>query len=303
MTADTDIASPSTPLASPDAGDGLERRFSIVPWLLFAPGLIALLLFFILPLANLAVTSLHPHLGMGAVGIDWTLENYIEFFQDYYYFELLIGTFALAGTVVLLSAVIGCPVAYFLARTRTGWRGVLTFIVVAPLMISAVVRNLGWFPILGESGLINWLLLGSGLIDQPVKLLHNRTGVVIGLVHALSPFMILSLMTVIQRIPRELEEAALSLGASPFATFRMVVLPLSKIGFLTGGALVFTISLSAFMTTSMMGGRRVQIIATYVEQQFRSLLNYPAGATATVVLLFVTLAVVTVALRAERRSA
>lgn len=269
---------------------------------LLAPAVIVLTLVFFAPLINLGAASLRAHEGMGVIGNTVTLGNYAEFFGDIYYWGLLLNTFAIAAGVILVTTAIGYPVAYFLARTRSRWRGTIMFIVVAPLMISAVVRNLGWFPLLGESGFINWLLLTLGIVQQPLRLIYNTTGVIIGLSHALSPFMILSLTTVIQKIPLELEEAALSLGARPFTAFRLVILPLSTTGLLTGGALVFTISLSAFMTTSMLGGGRVQTIATYVAEQFRALLNYPAGATAAIILLVITLAIAIGVGRIEARA-
>ena len=107
--------------------------------------------------------------------------------------------------MVSICLVIGFPVAYFLARTRSRWRGTLIFIVVSPLLISVVIRNLGWLPVLGSSGVVNWLLVSLHILKEPVQLINNYIGVVIGLTHALSPFMILSLMTVIQRIEPETE--------------------------------------------------------------------------------------------------
>ena len=270
-------------------------------WLWLLPGLAVLAAVFAAPLMLLVGTSLHPHEGMGQVGEAWTLRNYSVLAADGFYWRLLFDTLVLATVVTGISLVFSFPVAYVLCRAPSAWRGVLTFIVIGPLMISAVVRNLGWFPILGDSGVLNWLLLGSGLVDQPVKLMHNFTGVVIGLVHALTPFMVLSLTTVLQKVSRDLEEVALSLGARPWQMVWLVLVPLSRPGLLAGGALVFTAALSAFMTPSMMGGRRVQVMATYVEQQYRALLNYPAGSAVAVLLLVLALLFTALTLRADRR--
>jgi len=267
---------------------------------LAVPAVVTLLLVFVLPLAFLASNSLHPGGSMGRIGPAWTLDNYLRFLGDGFYLGILLDTLAIGLLVVAICAVIGYPVAYFLARTRSRWRGALTFAVLAPMLISVVVRNLGWLPVLGDSGLVNWLLLSLGLTDQPVKLVYNLTGVVIGLVHALSPFMIMSLITVIRRIEPALEEASINLGAGPFETFWRVVLPLSRPGLLAGSLLVFTLSIAAYITPAMMGGKRVLVMAVFIEQQVRSVLNYPFGATAAVVLLSVVTAATLLALRIGR---
>jgi len=267
---------------------------------LILPAVLVLALVFVLPIGQLFLNSFHHHAGMGTVDPVWTLENYIKFLGDPFYYGILIETFMLGFTVVSICLVIGFPVAYFLARTRSRWRSTLIFVVVSPLLISVVIRNLGWLPVLGSSGVINWLLLNLHIVSEPLRMINNYTGVVIGLTHALSPFMILSLMTVIQRIEPEIEEAAINLGASPFETFWRIVVPLSRPGVLAGYLLVFTVVLSAFTTPGMMGGNRVLVMSTYIGQQIRTVLNYPFGAMAAVVLMLVTTAITLVALRLSR---
>jgi putative spermidine/putrescine transport system permease protein len=234
---------------------------------------------------------------MGIVDPAWTLDNYLKFLGDPFYYGILLDTLLLGVVVVSICLVIGFPVAYFLARTRSRWRGTLIFVVVSPLLISVVIRNVGWLPVLGSSGVINWLLLNLHIVSEPVRMISNFTGVVIGLVHALSPFMILSLMTVIQRIEPEIEEASINLGASPIETFWRIVVPLSRPGVLAGYLLVFTVVLSAFTTPGMMGGNRVLVMSTYISQQIRTVLNYPFGAMASVVLMLVTTVITVIALR------
>ena len=265
--------------------------------LLLLPGLLFLVLVFLLPTAILASNSLHLSAGLGQLQEGLTLENYVAFLTDFFYLEVLLDTFYLGIIVVTLCAVIGYPVAYFLARTTSAWRSTLVFLVVAPLLITNVIRNLGWLPILSDSGLVNSVLLGIGIIGEPLKLVGNFTGVVIGLVHALLPFMIISLMAVIQRIEPELEEASINLGAGPLVTFWRVLLPLSRPGLLAGYLFVFTIAISAFVTPGMLGGKRVLVMATYIEQQFRAVLNYAFGATAAVILLVVSAGLTLLALR------
>jgi putative spermidine/putrescine transport system permease protein len=264
---------------------------------LILPAVLVLTVVFVLPIGQLALNSFHRNAGMGVVDDAWTLDNYIKFLSDPFYYGILIDTLLLGIIVVSICLVIGFPVAYFLARTRSRWRGVLIFVVVSPLLISVVIRNLGWLPVLGSSGVVNWVLLNLHIVSEPVRMISNYTGVVIGLVHALSPFMILSLMTVIQRIEPEIEEASINLGASPFETFWRIVVPLSRPGVLAGYLLVFTVVLSAFTTPGMMGGNRVLVMSTYIGQQIRTVLNYPFAAMAAVILMLVTTITTLIALR------
>ncbi|MDF3074906.1 MAG: ABC-type spermidine/putrescine transporter, permease [Alphaproteobacteria bacterium] len=276
----------------------LPRRLPKRGWGgLIVPAVLVLLIVFVLPIGQLALNSLHVKAGPGMIDPTWTLDNYIRFLSDPFYYGILLETFILGIVVVSICLVIGFPVAYFLARTRSRWRGALIFAVVSPLLISVVIRNLGWLPVLGSSGVINWLLLSLGILSQPVQLINNYTGVVIGLTHALSPFMILSLMTVIQRIEPEIEEASINLGASPLETFWRIVVPLSRPGVLAGYLLVFTVVLSAFTTPGMMGGNRVLVMSTYIGQQIRTALNYPFAAMAAIILMLVTTLTTLIALR------
>lgn len=268
------------------------------PWiLLLAPAVIALTLVFFIPLLILASNSFHRDAGFGQISPEFTLINYWNFATDSFYLGILFETFLLATIVVTICAIIGYPVAYYLVRSTFKFKAILIFLVVSPLLISAVIRNLGWIPILGGNGLINWLLIKAGLISQPIQLVGNFTGVVIGLVHALLPFMIMSLMTVIQRIEPELEEASISLGATPMRTFWRVLLPLSTSGLMSGYLLVFTIAISAFVTPGMLGGKRVLVMATYIDQQIRTVLNYATAATAAVILMLVAGTLTIIALR------
>jgi putative spermidine/putrescine transport system permease protein len=253
-------------------------------WMLL-PAAIVLCAIFIAPIADLILASFHQMTGPGQTGTAFTFANYWTFLTDSFYFEILLRTCWLGLLVVGFCLLIGYPVAYFLARTQSRWRGFALFLVISPLLISAVVRNMGWFPLLDQSGLLNWVLLELGLISSPLRLINNFTGVVIGLVHALLPFMILTLTTVIQRIEVDLEEAAASLGAGPLRVFWRILLPLSLPGVVSGSLIVFTMTISAYTTPAILGGNRVLVMATYIAQQFRTVLNYPAGGTAAAILL------------------
>ncbi len=259
-------------------------RTDVWLWILL-PTVAVFGLIFVVPIMDLMLISFHDMTGPGQVGTAVTLENYRLFLTDSFFLEILLRTCWLGFLVVGCCLIIGYPVAYYLARTRSRWRGLALFFVISPLLISAIVRNIGWFPLLSQTGVVNWVLLEIGIVSAPLRLVSNFTGVVIGLVHALLPFMILTLTTVIQRIDRDLEEAAANLGAGPFEAFWRVLLPLSLPGVVSGSLLVFTMAISAYTTPAILGGNRVLVMATYIAQQFRTVLDYPAGATAAALLL------------------
>lgn len=272
------------------------RRISIWQWLLL-PAVAVLGIIFILPLTELILTSFHEMAGPGQVGTAFTLANYQAFITDTFFLEILLRTVWLGLLVVAWCLVVGYPVAYYIARSKSRWRGLALFLVISPLLVSAIVRNIGWYPLLSQSGLVNWVLLKIGIVSSPLRLISNFTGVVIGLVHALLPFMILTLTTVIQRIDSDLEEAAANLGAGPAEVFWRVLMPLSLPGMVSGSLLVFTMAISAYTTPAILGGNRVLVMATYIAQQFRTVLDYPAGATAAAILLVFACVLTVFALR------
>jgi putative spermidine/putrescine transport system permease protein len=260
-------------------------------WSAFAiPGMAMLAIVFVVPMCLLVLYSFRRDVGRGRLSTDFTIENYINFLSDPFYYGILLDTFVLAFLVAGICVILGYPVAYFLARLESRWRGLLIFLVASPLLISVVIRNLGWVPILGTNGAINAILRKLGLIGEPLMLMNNFVGVVIGLTHALLPFMILMLMAVIQRIHPSFEDAATNLGASRFYTFRRVTLPLSRRGLFAGFLLVFTVAVSSYTTPAIMGGKRVLIMATLIEQQVRSVLHYAFGGAAAIVLMIVAVA-------------
>jgi len=268
------------------------------PWLwILLPTLAVFGLIFAAPLADLILLSFHHMSGPAQVDAAFTLVNYRAFVTDPFYLEMLLRTCGLGMLVTLGCLVVGYPVAYYLARTPSRWRGFALFLVISPLLVSAIVRNIGWFPLLSQSGAVNWLLLKLGLIAAPLSLINNFTGVVIGLIHALLPFMILTLTTVIQRIEGDLEEAAANLGAGPLQTFWRVLLPLSLPGVVSGSLLVFAMAISAYTTPAILGGNRVLVMATYIAQQFHTVLNYPAGGTAAALLLVFAIVLTALALQ------
>jgi putative spermidine/putrescine transport system permease protein len=189
--------------------------------------------------------------------------------------------------------VLGYVVALYLVRSlrsRTARR--LTYlIVVAPLFTSSIVRSFGWMVGLGNNGFLNRWLLDLGIVDRPVRLIFNETGVVIALTHILLPFMVLSIAAVLQNIDPALEEAAMDLGASRLTTFLTVTLPLSLPGVLAGSLIVFTLAMSAYVTPAVLSGGRLKVVPMLIYEQYISVFDWGFGAAMAMILLALTLAI------------
>jgi putative spermidine/putrescine transport system permease protein len=175
-------------------------------------------------------------------------------------------------------------------------------IVIGPLLISVVVRTLGWEILLGNNGVINDALRALDITQEPIRFVFTMTGVIVALTHVLVPFMVMSVWATLQKLDPQVEWAGLSLGSSPMRVFRRVVLPQILPGVLSGSIIVFALSASAFATPALIGGRRLKVVATAAYDEFLGTLNWPLGASIVVLLLIANVAIVMGCSRlAERR--
>jgi len=243
--------------------------------ILALPASLLLIGFFISPLVYVFLKNI------SADGLTF----YIKFFSDEFYRGILIDTVYTAFKVTFLTLLLGYPTAYFIARTKSKIKNALLIATVFPFLVSALVRAYGWMVILGENGLFNQLMMSLGLIQKPLKILYTMNGVTIGLVHLLIPYMILSIASVIQNIDPNLESAAESLGANRWQTFKKVILPLSLPGVITGSILVFTVSMTAFVTPKLLGGARVKLMSTMVHQEVQVTFNWSMASAISFILL------------------
>jgi putative spermidine/putrescine transport system permease protein len=271
-------------------------------WLLLAPALLLLLVAFVAPVGLLVPMSVRPYVPLVGITSGVTIGHYAKLLTDSYYLEIIGRTLALGLAVTLLTLLIGYPVAYFLARTRSRARHWLTILVVFPLLLNLVVRTFGWIALLAQNGLVNQTLQMLGLADGPVKMLFNFTGVLIGMLHIFLPFMVLVLIGAIQNIPRDLEDAARALGASWGSAFLRVTLPLSAPGIASGSILVFVLTISALVTPRLLGGPTYQVMATLIYDEFLQRLNWPAGSAQSLLLTLMVLVLVFLSGRLARRT-
>lgn len=260
------------------------------PWWLSGPALLLFTALLLVPLALTAVLSFNVYdPATGPKAGEFTLAHYALVFSDSYYLGIFWRTFWVSGLVTLICVVIGAPEAYVLSRMRNPWRSILLLVVLAPLLVSVVVRAFGWSMLLGPEGAVNGLLdlLGIG----PVKILYTNAAVVIALVHVMLPFMVIPVWTSLQKLDPGVENAALSLNATPFTTLRRIVLPQVMPGILSGSLIVFGLAASSFAIPGLLGGRRLKMVATIVYDEYLSELNWPLGAAVALVLLVANLVV------------
>ena len=271
-------------------------------WWLLAPALLLLLAAFVLPVGMMVPMSFRPYVPLVGITDGFTVRYYTRLLTDSYYLEIIGRTLALGFTVTLSTLVIGYPVAFFLARTRSHWRNWLTILVVFPLMLNLVVRTFGWIALLAQNGLVNQALHALGIVESPVKLLFNFAGLLIAMTHIFLPFMVLVLIGAIQNIPCDVEDAARVLGASWGSTFCRVTLPLSAPGILSGSILVFVLSISALVTPRLLGGPTYQVMSTLIYDEFLQRLNWPAGSAQALLLTIMVLTLVYLSGRLARRT-
>ena len=269
--------------------------------LLFSPALVWLLVFFIAPLLIAAVVSLATRGPYGKTIYDLTGENYLRAF-DRLYLPAYWRSVWVATATTVITAVVSFPAAYYIAlRSAARWRRILLVLTVIPFWTSFLVRTYAWILLLRSEGLINSLLIGSGIIHEPLGLLYSDFAVLVGQVYGELPFMILPIYVALERLDKRLLEAAQDLGANRFWTFVRVTLPLSRPGLMAGVVLVFIPSLGAFITPDLLGGAKSVMIGNLIQSQF-TLLNQPFGSALSLILTLSVLILLAVAMRAGLRA-
>ncbi|GBD15346.1 Spermidine/putrescine transport system permease protein PotB [bacterium HR26] len=260
----------------------LRRQVALFGLLL--PALLLLLVLFVYPILRLLVTSVYDQ---GS----FSLEHYQRIVQVDLYLRVMRTTFTIALQVTAICLLLGYPLAYFLSTLQARTARLLLILVLIPFWTSILVRTYAWMVLLQRQGVINRWLIELGLIDEPLRMMYNRIGVLVGMVHVLLPFMVLPTFAVMRGIDRDLIRAAQNLGATPLQAFLRIFFPLSLPGVAAGSLLVFILALGFFITPALMGGRTDIMIAQLMEDQIRTQLNFPFAAALGTVLLAVTLVI------------
>jgi len=238
----------------------------------------------------------------GVILHQWNFSNYALLFKNPLYIEVLFRTARIAASVTLLSLLLGYPLAYFLSFHAGPRKELLYQLVIVPLWVSYLVRGYAWKTILGSDGVLNGFLQYLRLTHGPVSaLLYSPFAVVLMLTHIYTPFVFLPIYASLEHIPRPLIEASQDLGASPRKTFFRVVLPLSLPGLLAGATFAFVLSLGDFLAPLLVGGPSGTMIANLVQSLFGAAYDWPLGAAISVFILIITLAMLSLAQRVEKR--
>ncbi|MEY2770026.1 MAG: hypothetical protein RIQ38_445 [Pseudomonadota bacterium] len=252
-------------------------------WLV-SPALLFLAIFFLWPV--LALLS-------GAFVLDGVpgIGRFLAFFDEPLHQQVYWRTLRIAGLVTLTSMLICYPAAMALVRVAAPWRGLLTGLVILPLMVSPIARTYSWIVLLGRDGMLNSLGLWAGLWPEPVPMLFTEGAVFLGLLQLMMPMMLISLVSALENLPPDVSAAARTLGASRWQVFARVILPLTQEGLIVGGTLVFTGCVTAYITPAMLGGPKVLMLETLLYQKVQIESNLPAASVIAVLLLITTLAV------------
>jgi putative spermidine/putrescine transport system permease protein len=291
-----------TQLLGPVSSSFLERtalRLTLPAALLAVPILIFLAIFFFYPAINLLFFSLLTQDAKGIVGRPLTLAHYARFFEIDLYLRVFWNTLRISLVTSAFAIVLGYPVAIVMAKSGPIVSRTIALIVVAPLIVSVVVRSYGWQLILANTpaGLLNWVLMSLGIISEPLAILYSETAVVIGSLHVFFPMMVLPLASALGKIDPNLEDCARTLGAPWWKVFLRVTLPLSVPGLVAGFTLVFSLTAGSFVTPVILGGTTATMLGNLIEQQIFVVYDWPFGAAIAVVLVLVVFAINTLSMR------
>jgi putative spermidine/putrescine transport system permease protein len=254
--------------------------------------------FFVAPLVVLILLSLHGE----ALMKTWTLANYVKFFTDSFNYAILFETLMLGVKATLLCLAFGFPIAWICACAGARLQSVIVFLVILPILTSVVVRTFGWIVILGRQGVINQMLIGAGIINEPIRLLYTEFGVIMVLAQVQMPLMVLPILTVLGKIDPNLGDASRVLGAGEWKTLWRVTLPLSLPGIIAGCILTYTACITAFVTQTLIGGARLIYMPLHIYQQAVGANNWPFAAAISVVFMLAVMIIVGILGALGRRS-
>lgn len=258
----------------------LERWEKVTVFAFIAPALVLLVCFFVYPLVVFLFNSLWDP--------SFTTAHYVKAFTHPVFLRIFRVTFEISIMTTLGALLIGYPVAYLFSHVSTTTRNILIPLVLFPFWTSILVRMYAWMVLLGHHGVINQLLIRGDIISAPLPMLFNRFSVLVGMIHFMLPYMILTLYSVMSGIPRELTQAAASLGAPPYKQFFRIYLPLSMPGIGAGCLLVFILAVAFFVTPALLGGIKDTMISQVIQQEIEDSLNWGFGAALSMLLMIVT---------------
>jgi putative spermidine/putrescine transport system permease protein len=269
----------------------MMKRLS--PWILAGPASLLVVAFLMLPVGSTLFATFTDAKG-------W-LAPYTTFFNSGFRRTVLYRTIEISLITTVLSVILGFIAAYVVAQMPSRWKSIMIIAAVFPLLTGVVVRSFAWLILLGKNGILNSLLLSLGAISEPLTMLYTKGAVIAAMVYLFVPLMILTLAGVLEGIPKDVIEAATSLGATPFAVFRQVILPLAMPGLIVGAVLVFTGSFTSYATPQLLGGESQMMMGTFLYQRAMVTFDWTGASTIAAIMVVVTIAIVILMTRIARR--
>jgi putative spermidine/putrescine transport system permease protein len=269
----------------------MMKRLS--PWILAGPASLLVVAVLILPVGSTLLATFTDAKG-------W-LAPYAAFFNSGFRRTVLYRTIEVSLITTILSVILGFIAAYVVAQMPARWKSIMIIAAVFPLLTGVVVRSFAWLILLGKNGILNSLLLSLGAISEPLSMLYTKGAVIAAMVYLFVPLMILTLAGVLEGIPKDVIEAARSLGATPFAVFRQVILPLAMPGLIVGAVLVFTGSFTSYATPQLLGGESQMMMGTFLYQRAMVTFDWTGASTVAAIMVVVTIAIVVLMTRLARR--
>lgn len=271
----------------------MKKKKKIDPAFLVMVGPVSawMLLLVLIPFIYILVISFMKRSTYGGVELGFTLENVLQVLE-LSNLKVFGQSVLMAFVTTVICILIAYPFAYFVAQKSAVVKTVIMAMVMVPFMISSLIRLFSWINLLRREGIINRFLMSIGLIDEPLQLVYNNVGAVIGLVYTLLPFMIMPLYSSIEKLDKSLLEACSDLGAKPVTAFLKVTLPLTMPGIFAGVIMTFIPTLGLFFVIDLMGGSKILVMGSLIRNQFITAKNWPLGAALSLFLIVITLALV-----------
>ena len=287
----------TAPAATDTVVDGQRSRRRRWGWLLLLPGMIWLIVFFIIPTIQLFFTSLYDPSGsyIDGYSMTWHFQNYWDAIAENY--KLIIRSFVYAGIATAICFTLGYPLAYAMSFKAGRWKNLMLVLVIAPFFTSFLLRTMSWQAILSDNGFVVSTLQTVGILSDDGRLLATSTAVIAGLVYNFLPFMVLPLYASLEKVDPRLIEAANDLYSSPFTGFRKVTLPLSMPGVVSGTLLTFIPASGDYINAQLLGTPKQYMIGNRIQAAFLTEKDYPAAASLSLVLMAIVLVMIVAYIR------
>ena len=263
------------------------KKNNLVKWIFILPIIIYTVFLIALPILYIIIISFFKNDSYGGMVHTVTFQNYIELF-DLVYLKIFLKSALIAIVTTIICVLISYPFVLAVSHKSKKTQQILMTLVMVPFLTNSLIRMYGWIVLLRKSGVINSLLLGIGALDEPLSLMYNTFGIIVGMVYTLLPFMILPLYSSVSTIDKSLLEASSDLGASKWKCFKKVIFPQTVPGLFNGALMVFTPALGYFFIVDILGGGKLMILGNLIKNQFLTARNWPFGAAISVFLIVIT---------------